>query len=87
MSNPYDRTADRILHHLEQAAPSPVDRFLLVRVTTTPNDPPGSAQRALQLLVLRGDVRQVGDRYKRVPGARRADGYGNSRSVSRRTTE
>ena len=79
MSNAPDRIAERILHHLEQAGRSPVDRYLLVRVTTTPDDPPGTAQQALRLLIVRGDVRRVGDLYKRV--------YGNSRSVSRRTTE
>ena len=70
MPNASDPIADRILHHLEHAGRSPMDRFTLLRITAMQGDPQGAVGRALQDLILRGDVRRVGMLYMRVPPAR-----------------
>ena len=67
MPNAHDRIVDRILHHLEHVGRSPVDRYTLLRVTATLDDAPGAVARALDHLILRGDVRRVGMLYQRVP--------------------
>ena len=65
--NAYDRNVERILKHLEQVGRSPVDRFTLLRVTATLGDPPAAVNRALQLLIIRGELRRIGNLYIRVP--------------------
>ena len=68
MLNAYDRISDRILKHLEQVGRSPVDRVTLLRVAAPLGDPP-AVNRALQFLIVRGELRRIGNLYFRLPTA------------------
>lgn len=84
MPHAYDPIAYRILDYFEQVGRSPADRSTLLRVAATLGDPPAVSQ-ALQLLVIRGELRRIGNLYSRVPatwpssrGARAPRGVKNS---------
>lgn len=69
MSNTHDRLADRILHRLEQVGRGRLHRSILLRDMAALGDSSRDVDRALELLILRGEVRRVGDFYNRVRAA------------------
>ena len=66
MPNVHQRIAERILRCLERVGPSPLERLTLLRDAGKLGDSSAAVSQALQMLVVRGEVRRVGDLYIRL---------------------